>query len=107
MSSSRVLIRLLGPFQILKMGQPVSMRCGGKTEQLTSCLALHPRVGVHRATLVEQIWPHVPRTLAGQSLNTLMLSIKAQLTDKLAGGPQTATTENDATADLPAVVKVD
>jgi len=107
MSSSRVLIRLLGPFQILKMGQPVSMRCGGKTEQLLSCLALHPRVGVHRATLVEQIWPNVPRTLAGQSLNTLMHSLKAQLEDALAGQPPIVHTQNYYSLNLPAGVKVD
>jgi hypothetical protein len=52
MSSAAVFIRLLGPFQIVKMGQPVSLRSGGKAEQLLSCLALHPRVGVHRETLL-------------------------------------------------------
>ena len=48
-SSAGVFMHLLGPFQILKMGQPVSLRSGDKAEQLLSCLALHPRVGVHRA----------------------------------------------------------
>ena len=85
--SSAVFIRLLGPFQILKMGQPVSLRAGGKAEQLLSCLALHPRVGVHRATLVEHIWPDNPTTLAGQCLNTLTHSLKTQLADALAGQP--------------------
>ena len=36
---------------------------------------------------MEQIWPDVPRTLAGQSLNTLMHSLKAQLADALGGQP--------------------
>jgi hypothetical protein len=44
-ASEGVFVRLLGPFQILKMGQPVSLRSAGKAERLLSCLALHPRVG--------------------------------------------------------------
>src|SRR6476659_3138148 len=107
MSSSRVLIRLLGPFQILKMGQPVSMRSGGKTEQLLSCLALHPRVGVHRATLVDQIWPNVSGTLAGQSLNTLIYSLKAQLADALAGQPPIVYPQNYYALNLRGGVTVD
>jgi DNA-binding SARP family transcriptional activator len=87
MSHAGVFIRLLGPFQILKVGQPVSLRSGGKAEQLLSRLALRPRVGVHRATLVEQIWPDRPLAPASQCLNTLMYSLKAQLADALAGQP--------------------
>lgn len=41
-SSVGIVIRLLGRFQILKMGTPVSLRSGGKVEQLISCLALQP-----------------------------------------------------------------
>jgi DNA-binding SARP family transcriptional activator len=107
MSGASVVIRLLGPFQILKKGQPVSLRSGGKTEQLLSCLALHPRVGVHRATLVEQIWPNVPRPLAGQSLNTLMHSLKAQLADALAGQPPIVHTQNYYALNLTGGVTVD
>ena len=107
MSSSGVVIRLLGPFQIFKMGQPVSLRSGGKTEQLLSALALRPRVGVHRATLVEHIWPNVPLSLASQSLNTLMHSLKAQLADALAGQPPIVHTRNYYSLNLTGGVTVD
>jgi DNA-binding SARP family transcriptional activator len=82
-----VLICLLGPFEIRKLGEPVVLRSGGKAEQLFSCLAMHPHAGVHRETLVEHIWPDAPLALASQCLNTLMHSLKAQLADALAGQP--------------------
>jgi DNA-binding SARP family transcriptional activator len=85
MASAAVLICLLGPFEILKLGEPVSLRSGGKTEQVFSCLALHPHAGIHREALIEHIWPDAPLGLASQCLNTLMHSLKAQLADALAG----------------------
>ncbi len=87
MLNAAVAICLLGPFEILKLGRPVSLRSGGKAEQLLCCLALHPQVGVQRSTLVEHIWPDTPPTLASQCLNTLMHSLKTQLADALAGQP--------------------
>jgi DNA-binding SARP family transcriptional activator len=107
MSNAGVFIRLLGPFQILKMGQPVSLRSGGKTEQLLSCLAVHPRVGVHRATLVEHLWPDTPPTLAGQCLNTLVHSLKAQLADALAGQPPVVHVQSHYALNLLGGVRVD
>jgi DNA-binding SARP family transcriptional activator len=107
MSCVGVYIRLLGPFQILKMGQPISLRSGGKAEQLLSCLALHPRVGVHRATLVEQIWPDTPVTQAAQCLNTLMHSLKGQLADALAGQPPVVHTQSHYALNLHGGVAVD
>jgi DNA-binding SARP family transcriptional activator len=107
MSGAGVFIRLLGSFQILKMGQPISLRSGGKAEQFLSCLALHPRVGVHRATLVEQVWPDTPLTPASQCLNTLMHSLKAQLADALAGQPPIVHMQNRYMLNLPGGVRVD
>lgn len=107
MTSDRVLVRLLGPFQILKFGQPVSVRPGGKTEQLLSYLAMHPRYGVPRATIVEQIWPDVPAPLAGQSLNTLMYSLKSQLSDALAGQPPIVHRHTHYSLNLSGGVQVD
>ncbi|CAN3127958.1 AfsR/SARP family transcriptional regulator [Mycobacterium sp. smrl_JER01] len=87
MSSAGVFIQLLGPFQVLALGQPVSLRPGGKAEKLLACLALQPRVGVSRDWLLEHIWPNSATTLAGPCLNTLMHSLKDHLTDALAGQP--------------------
>jgi DNA-binding SARP family transcriptional activator len=107
MSRAGVSIRLLGPFQVLKMGQPVSLRTGGKAEQLLCCLAVHPRVGVDRATLVEQIWPDTPVTLGAQCLNTLMHSLKAQLADALVGQPPVVHTQSHYALNLHGGVTVD
>jgi DNA-binding SARP family transcriptional activator len=106
-ASEGVFVRLLGPFQILKMGQPVSLRSAGKAERLLSCLALHPRVGVHRATLVQHIWPDTPLALAGQCLNTLMHSLKTQLADGLAGQPPVVHEQSHYTLNLHGGVRVD
>jgi DNA-binding SARP family transcriptional activator len=85
MSSTGVSICVLGPFQIFKRGRRVALRPGGKAEQLFSCLALQPKIGIHRETIVEAIWPDTSATLANQCLNTLAHSIKAQFADALEG----------------------
>jgi DNA-binding SARP family transcriptional activator len=87
MHSDGVYIRLLGPFQILKMGEPASLRSGGKAEQLLSILALKARSGVHRETLVEKIWPDAAPALSKQCLNTLVHELKTQLGDAIGGRP--------------------
>jgi DNA-binding SARP family transcriptional activator len=107
MSGVGVFIRLLGPFQILKMGQPIALRSGGKSEQLLSCLALHPRVGVHRGTLVGQVWPDTPVTQATQCLNTLVHSLKGQLADALAGQPPVVHSHSHYALNLRGGVAVD
>jgi DNA-binding SARP family transcriptional activator len=86
-TSTAVFVCLLGRFQILKMGEPMSLRAGGKAEQLISSLALRPKGGISRAALVEQIWPETSQSLAGQCLNTLIHSLKIQLADALGGQP--------------------
>jgi DNA-binding SARP family transcriptional activator len=107
MSTDGVFIRVLGPFQILKMGLPVSLRTGGKTEQLLSCLALHPGAGVHRAALVDQIWPDTPAAQAAQCLNTLTHSLKTQLADALAGKPPVVHSQSRYALNLGGGVSVD
>jgi DNA-binding SARP family transcriptional activator len=87
MAREDVLIRLLGQFEILKMGKPVPLRPGGKAERLVSSLAIHAHAGLHRDSLVEHIWPDAPLALASQCLNTLMHSLKTQLADALGGQP--------------------
>lgn len=85
MESPGVFIRLLGPFQILKLGTPASLRSGGKAEQLLSILAMRARSGVHRETLVERIWPGAAPELSKQCLNTLVHGLKTQLADAIGG----------------------
>lgn len=102
-----VFICLLGPFEVLKRAQLVSLRSGGKAEQLCSCLALHPHTGVHRETLIEHIWPDTPLPLASQCLSTLVHSLKAQLADALAGQPPIVHMGNHYALNLDAGLGVD
>lgn len=74
---------------------------------MLSCLALHPDVGVHRATLVEQVWPNVPISMANQCLNTLMHSLKGQLSDALGGQPPIVRAQSHYALNLSGGVKVD
>jgi DNA-binding SARP family transcriptional activator len=81
------MIRVLGPFQILKLGRPAAVRAGGKAEQLLSILAMSHRSGVHRETLIERIWPDTEPALSNQCLNTLVHGLKTQFADALGGRP--------------------
>lgn len=80
-------ICLLGSFQILKRGRPISIRTGGKVERLIANLALSEHQGVGRDELMGLVWPGVDYDLARQSLNTLVHSLTRTLSDALAGYP--------------------
>jgi DNA-binding SARP family transcriptional activator len=89
------------------MGTPVSLRAGGKAEQLLSWLALHPQSGVHRETLVEHIWPDSSATLGNQCLNTLTHWLKSQLSDALGGQAPIIHMQNHYTLNLDSGLTVD
>ena len=80
-----VLIRVLGPFCVLKTGRQVPVRGRGKTEALLSHLALRHDSGVARETLLDQLWPDSDPTLASQSLNSLVHSLQRLLGDVVGG----------------------
>ena len=79
-----VLICLLGPFRLLKLGHPVTVG-GGKTEALLTHLALRPNRPTARADLLHRLWPDQDPTLAGQSLNSLVYALRKRLSDALGG----------------------
>jgi DNA-binding SARP family transcriptional activator len=81
-----VAVCLLGGFRLLKLGQPVSVRAGGKIETLLSMLALHRPRGVARDQLISSIWPTSSTGLGSQSLNTLVSAVNHGLGDALRGG---------------------
>jgi DNA-binding SARP family transcriptional activator len=78
---------MLGSFRILKRGIPVTLRPGGKVEQLFGLLAVQPRDGLAREEVLGMLWPSSDLPLAGQSLNTLVYSLHRTLGDALAGRP--------------------
>jgi DNA-binding SARP family transcriptional activator len=107
MSNVGVFIGVLGPLQILKMGAPVPLRSGGKAERLIGCLALHTRTGMRRAALVENVWPETSLELAGQCLNTLVHSLKRQLSGGLGGQPPIVHSQGHYTLNLDSGLGVD
>ena len=80
-----ILICLLGSFRVLKRGDPIPLRAGGKAEQLLGTLALGSSRGVLREDLWGQLWPDSEQSLAAQSLNTLVYSLRRSLGDAIAG----------------------
>lgn len=80
-----VLVCLLGDFKIMRDGSPLSLRHGGKVEQLVGSLALQGPRGVLRDELIDQVWPDSDPTLAGQSLNSLAYWLSRHLRDALGG----------------------
>jgi DNA-binding SARP family transcriptional activator len=85
MTARPVMICLLGSFRVLKHGESVPVRSGGKTEGLLASLAAQPRLSVARETLICDLWPESDLTLAGQSLNSLVYSLHKQFGVALGG----------------------
>jgi len=82
-----VLICLLGGFRLLKRGRPVTVRSGGKVEELLCRLALPEGHVIPRGALLEALWPESEPDLASQSLNSLMYSLHKLLEVELGGAP--------------------
>ena len=82
-----VLICLLGSFRLLRSGQPVALRNAAKTKSLLATLALDLGRSVPRETLLQTLWPDTDLDLAGQSLNSLVHSLRKLLSDKIGNEP--------------------
>jgi DNA-binding SARP family transcriptional activator len=76
---------LLGHFRLLKNGQLVAVRSGGKTEALLAHLGLGGPYGVPREVLLRDIWPRSDTALAAQALNSLVHSLRSLLGEALRG----------------------
>jgi DNA-binding SARP family transcriptional activator len=76
---------LLGSFRLVKNGQLVAVRSGGKTEALLAHLALGGSYGVPREVLLRAIWPDSDTGLAAQALNSLVHSLRSLLGESLRG----------------------
>jgi len=80
-----IMICLLGQFRLLKAGEPLPMRNAVKAQALLSSLALNQNYAAPRETLLSTLWPDTGADLAGQSLNSLVHSLRKQLGDPLGG----------------------
>src|SRR5690349_7288114 len=71
-----ILICVLGNFLVLKEGQAVTLRRGGKAETLLCHLGIHYGKTVPRDRLLNMLWPTSDAALAIQSLNSLIHSLR-------------------------------
>jgi DNA-binding SARP family transcriptional activator len=76
---------LLGYFRLLKNGQPVAVRSGGKSEALLAHLGMAGLYGVPREVLLRAVWPRSDTALAAQALNSLVHSLRSLLGEALRG----------------------
>jgi DNA-binding SARP family transcriptional activator len=102
-----VLICLLGPFRVVKDGQAVPLRHGGKMKGLLSTLALRQHQQATRDALLETLWPEIDLDRASQSLNTLVHTLRRLLADALAGLPPLVRTDDGYRLNLSAGIDVD
>lgn len=80
-----ILICLLGSFRLLKAGQPVVLRGGGKTESLLGHLGLQDSHRSPRETLLQRLWPSSDTALACKSLHSLVYSLHKLVGDAIGG----------------------
>jgi DNA-binding SARP family transcriptional activator len=85
LASWPVMICLLGNFRLLRAGQPVPIRAGGKSEVLLAYLALQSGRRVPRERLVQELWPDSDFSLGLNSLNNLVYHLHKLLGPALQG----------------------
>lgn len=104
---ARILVCLLGSVRLLKDGESIPLRPGGKTESLLAALALRAEQGVSRASLIDRIWSESDGSLAAQSLHSLVYSLHRRLGDRIGGSPPIVFSEGRYLLNLAAGVDVD
>lgn len=80
-----VMICFLGEFRLLKRGQEVLVGAGTKTRALLGRLALQSAQGAQREQLISAIWPERDPFSGGQSLSSLVYSLRRLLSDGIEG----------------------
>jgi DNA-binding SARP family transcriptional activator len=81
---SPILICVLGRFSVLRCGVTVAVH-SPHLRALLHHLALEERHCLHRDALLDALWPNHDVTLARQSLNSLVYSLRKALGDALGG----------------------
>lgn len=105
--SCPILICLLGSFLLLKAGQAVALRGGGKTESLLCQLGLHHTRSIPRETLLNTLWPSSDSVLASQSLNSLIYSLHKLVGDAISGTPPVLHADGYYRLNIEAGIRVD
>lgn len=104
---SPILICLLGDFRLLRAGQPIAVRGGGKAEALLGYLGLQSSYRVPRERLVHTLWPTSDPALANQSLNSLVYSLHKLLGQAIGGSKPVLHHEGYYQLNFEAGVRVD
>jgi DNA-binding SARP family transcriptional activator len=86
-ADAAVMIYLLGQFRLVKLGRELKTRGKGKAEVLLARLAVSRDRGVQRESLMSAVWPGRDPVQAGQSLNSLVYSLRRLLGDGIGGAP--------------------
>lgn len=83
-SEGPILICLLGNFQVLKEGHPISLH-STRAETLLRALALQPGHHIECNILLRVLWPGHDTDLARQSLNSLVHMLRDLFSDAITG----------------------
>ncbi len=81
MRSTQFSLRLLGGFEVLRDGQPLSARCGGKMGALLGYLAAESAKTHTRRALGALLWPEQDEDHARQSLRQALTTLRRILGD--------------------------
>jgi DNA-binding SARP family transcriptional activator len=84
-AEAAVMIYLLGQFRLVKVGRELKTKGKGKAEALLARLAVSGDRGVQRESLMSAVWPGRDPVQAGQSLNSLVYSLRRLLGDGIGG----------------------
>lgn len=84
-AEASVMIYLLGQFRLVKVGRELPIKGKGKAEALLARLAVSRDRGVQRECLMSAVWPGRNPVQAGQSLNSLVYSLRRLLGDGIGG----------------------
>jgi two-component SAPR family response regulator len=80
------MICLLGEFRLIQNGEPLDIfGSGGKSANLLRLLAMKHASCLVRDAILDQLWPDASLELAAQSLNSLVYSLRKQLSPYLGG----------------------
>jgi len=102
-----ILICLLGNFLLLKAGQPVALRNGGKTKAPLSYLGLQYCHHIPRDTLLQMLWPSSDAALSSQSLHSLVYSLHKLVGDSIGGAAPVCHDEGGYRLNVAAGIGVD
>jgi DNA-binding SARP family transcriptional activator/class 3 adenylate cyclase len=81
-TSPRLSLRLLGGFEVLRDGRPLSDRCHGKMRALLAYLAVESAQVHTRQALGALLWPEQDEDHARQSLRQALTSLRSVLGDR-------------------------